>query len=208
MLNTSDGNLKSSGVAKVLMPTLKVRLGLAALSAAFSLVEVVLPFLYGAIAGLDVLVAIAALICNIISLIVALVWIYNLHLDLKNFYNDYPIEPGASLARFMIPFYNLWGIWNTLMTMAGRFKTEAGLIQEMGDALKSWIPKFYGIAILSNILNRAIFRAAMTDPTSVPPILYLITALVDLGLAYVLLEIAKTILTAIHQKANLSNKGV
>jgi hypothetical protein len=105
----------------------------------------------------------------------------------------------------MVPFYNIWGIWDTLMTIAGRFKTEEGLVQEMGNALKSWVLRFYELTLLSNILNRVIFQSALTETYWERPILVLISGIVDLWLAYVLLEIAKTVLTAINHKANLSN---
>ncbi|HEY9647410.1 MAG TPA: hypothetical protein V6C88_13615 [Chroococcidiopsis sp.] len=195
--------LKSTGIAGVMMPTLKVRLWFAIASALFSLTEVVLPFVYAPLEPLDAIVASLALLINLITLVMALIWIYRLHVDLRQLYPDYPITPGGALARFMIPFYNIWGIWNTLMTIAGRFKTEDDIIQAAGNRVKANVPIFYAVSITSNILNRITLQQTLENPESVSAVLVLITTLVDVGLSYILIEIARAAIAGINQKATM-----
>jgi hypothetical protein len=196
----SPMSLQSSGIADILMKSLWVRIGFAGISTFFSLIEVLIPAIYASLESLDGLVALIALIVNITTLILAVVWLHRYHKDLMQLYGDYPITPGGALARFMIPFYNIWGIWNTLTTVAGRFKGEEGVLHDLGASLQSLVPRLYGVAILSNILTRYTLQQSLRDPDSVPGFLWLITALVDLGLAYVLLQIAKVMIQAINTK--------
>lgn len=58
------------------------------------------------------------IIVLIVCIIVFLVWMYRLHADLIQWRRDYPIEPGAALARLMIPIYNFWGLWNVFSTLS------------------------------------------------------------------------------------------
>jgi hypothetical protein len=189
-------------MAGILMNSLWLRLILAAVSCGFSLIELILPPLYAMLMVLDGIVALVVVFVNLTTLILALIWLFKLHEDLKQFYPDYPIGPGGALARFMIPFYNIWGIWNTLTTLAGRFKGENDpKIKESGSSIQSWVPILYVIGAISSVLGRILFRQVLENPETISPVLLLATTAVDVGLAYVLLELGRTMIAGINVKA-------
>ncbi|HEY9623594.1 MAG TPA: hypothetical protein V6C78_24770 [Crinalium sp.] len=197
--------LKSAGTANILLPSLQVRLGLAAVSCGFSLLEVVLPFLYEFLALLDGLVTFVVLLVDLLTIVLSLIWLYQVHSDLKRFYSDYPITPGESLARFMIPFYNIWGIWNTLATIAGRLKSDHNdEIRQQGEIVQSQLPLMYIVNALSIVLTRAAFQQALNNAEAVSPVI-LLTTVVNLGLAYILLDMGKAMIHAMNLKASSRN---
>jgi hypothetical protein len=193
--------LKSASIVNILVPALWVRLGFGALSLLFSLIQVVIPPLYGLLQPLDGLQSVLAILISISTLIMGLIWVYKVHQDLPQFYGEYPISPSQSLAQFMIPFYNIWGIWNTLNTLAQRFIGEP-ITEQFGRAIKAFLPWFYGVAILSNVLNRTILRQEIANPGSVSPFMFLITTIVDLGLDFILLQLGLSMAKGMAGKAN------
>lgn len=197
---TAASSLKSTGVCKLLISLFWVRLGFAIVTTLFSVIEVALPSLYQIITVIDGLQAIGVLVINLSSAIVFIIWIHRIHADLKNLFTDYPITPGGALARFLIPFYNIWGIWNTLSTFAEWFNKEGGDLISLSNKLKSLIPFLYAFTFISRGLDRILFRQAFSEQGEIDPILLLISCVVDVGLAVALLLVSKTMGKILTQK--------
>ena len=198
---TAYKSLKSTGICKLLIRLFRISLGFTISSSLFSLIEVLLPSVYQNIVLIDALQAIVGFLVHLTSFVVFMIWMYRIHVDLKIFFTDYPITPGGSLARYLIPFYNIWGIWNTLSTFAERFSKESGDIKELSDNLKKLIPLLYALSFISNALNRLLLKQALSGDGQMNPILLLITCPIDIGLTIAFLELAKTMGSTITKKA-------
>jgi hypothetical protein len=198
-------SLKSVNLSKLLIQLLWILLIQGGLSIFLSLVGLMLPtrsnsFFINSIVALDGLQTILRLILYyLVVLVMALVWLHKVHHDLRSLYGSYSITPGEALARFMIPFYNLWGIGNTLTTMASQFKSET-LTAANGQSLASFVPFLYATLIFSNFLNRLALQQAFSS-NGANPVLLLGTAIVDTALTFVELKIAQFITGAIRSKA-------
>ncbi|MBC1238188.1 MULTISPECIES: DUF4328 domain-containing protein [Nostoc] len=203
MNNLNDAeSLKSAGVGRLLVRLLWVLLGVGLVSTLFSLLQVIAQPLYQLLAFLDGLVSIISLILGVTSVIVFLIWLHRLHADLKNLFQEYPISPGGAIARFLIPIYSLWGIANTLSTFADRFKGEGGDLTSLSEKVRSLIAPLYGLMIGSNTVGRIAFTEAAKNPNDkFLPVWFLLSCILDVGLTAILLQLAKTMRTAITQKA-------
>ncbi|WP_414567373.1 DUF4328 domain-containing protein [Nostoc sp. CCY 9925] len=203
MNNLNDAeSLKSASVGRFLVRLLWVVLGIGLVSTLFSLLQVIAQPVYQLLAFLDGLVSIVSLIVGVVSIIVFLVWLHRLHADLKNLFHEYPISPGGAIARFLIPIYSLWGIANTLSTFADRFKGEGGDLTSLSEKVRSLIAPLYGFMIGSNAVGRIAFTQAAKNPEDkFLPIWFLLSCILDVGLTTILLQLAKTMRTAITQKA-------
>ncbi|NEU82800.1 DUF4328 domain-containing protein [Nostoc sp. UIC 10630] len=195
-------SLKSAGIARLLVRLLWVLLGFGVASTVLSLLQVIAKPLYGLLASLDALLSIVTLLFSLISIIVFMIWLYRLHADLKDIFKEYPITPGGAIARFLIPIYSLWGIANTLSTFADRFKGEGEDLTRLSEQVRSLIGPLYGCMIGSNLVNRLAFTEAVKNPEDkFLPFWFLFSCILDLGLTAILLQLAKTMRTAITQKA-------
>ena len=195
-------SLKSAGVGRLLVRLLWVLLGFGVASTLLSLLQVIAKPLYELLASLDALLSIVTLLFSLISIIVFMIWLYRLHADLKDIFKEYPITPGGAIARFLIPIYSLWGIANTLSTFADRFKGEGEDLTRLSEQVRSLIGPLYGCMIGSNLVNRLAFTEAVKNPEDkFLPFWFLFSCILDLGLTAILLQLAKTMRTAITQKA-------
>lgn len=97
--------------------------------------------------------------------IIFLVWLYKVHKDLHDLCPPYPISPGGALARVLIPFYNLYGMWNVFSTMAKEFKNHLSL-QETGARLAKYIPYYYLLYLVTTILNTYLSRQPVVESYS------------------------------------------
>jgi hypothetical protein len=203
MNNLNDAeSLKSAGVGRLLVRLLWVVLGVGLVSTLFSLLQVIAQPLYQLLAFLDGLISIISLILGVTSVIVFLIWLHRLHADLKNLFQEYPISPGGAIARFLIPIYSLWGIANTLSTFADGFKNEGGDLTSLSEKVRSLIAPLYGLMIGSNTVGRIAFTEAAKNPNDkFLPVWFLLSCILDVGLTAILLQLAKTMRTAITQKA-------
>ncbi|MGQ4647011.1 hypothetical protein [Lyngbya aestuarii] len=153
--------LKSVGVAKVLLWLLRIFLALDGLSVILTLIELAIPVNPPTIVTLQHLLndlLIPSLVLSLATLLLLFVWIYRLHKDLHQCYSSYPIAAWDSLCRFILPGFNLWGIWNTLMTIAHYFKAETDSLRRCGFLLYRLVPVMYAIFIASYLLKRLIYR--------------------------------------------------
>ncbi|MBN3897972.1 MAG: DUF4328 domain-containing protein [Nostoc sp. NOS(2021)] len=191
-------SLKSAGVGRLLVRLLWVLLGFGIASTLLSLLQVIAQPLYQLLASLDALISIVTSLFNLTSIIVFLIWLYRLHADLRNLFKEYPITPGGAIARFLIPIYSLWGIANTLSTFADRFKVEGDDFTRLSEQVRSLITPLYVFMMGSNFVNRI---AAKNPQDKFLPFWFLLSCILDLGFTAVLLQLAKTMQTAITQKA-------
>lgn len=158
------GMLKSKTVGQKLIVLLWIGLALSILSCILSLsginrahmplFGINLPhltysFYYTQLRLICYLVSLFFTLIYLVTIIFFLIWLYRLHFDLPNLFQDYPISPSGSLARFIIPIYNLWGMWSTYATLSKYFKKETEpTIAHAGKKLKFWLPLLYIVIIL------------------------------------------------------------
>lgn len=203
------GTFKSKGVGQKLITILWIELALLGLSLILSLLEVTVPSIYyGNFELIDGLIVLLMLPIVLIGAILFLVWMYRLHYDLSNAFLDYPISPFGSLARLIIPIYNIWGIWNTFATIADYFKKETAMtIVNAGISLRSWLPFLYIAIVVSNIMGKIAFRAATCsdcDAASFLPILLLAEVISSVFACVVYLQMTRAIFSGMN---DLTSKG-
>jgi hypothetical protein len=195
-------NLRSVGVAKILTQALQIRLGIAIASTLFSLIELIDQTLYKSFASIDELVSLASLFVAVGSVIIFCIWLYRIHVDLKNLFDGYSITPGGSVARFVIPFYSIWGTANIFNTFADKFQPEGGDLSQFGKNVRSLIAPFYGFLIGSNAINRIALRESLKNPNNPSlPMMFFVSAILDVGLSLVFIFLTKEIQSAVNQKA-------
>ncbi len=202
-MNNSDAAtpLKSHGVSRLLMPFAWANVSLNIVSLIFSLFKVIVPTIKVSLQGLQQILAIVSIPVFLIFLVLFLVWLYRLHVDLKVLFNDYPITPGGAIARFIIPIYSIWGMWNALSTFANRFNQEGGELAKCAEYINPLIGGLYSLTITSNMLNRELSKMQTENPEIEPLWLLLLNDLVGLGLSFILLLMVKTMSSAVVAKA-------
>ncbi|MEQ8382610.1 MAG: hypothetical protein RH949_09600 [Coleofasciculus sp. A1-SPW-01] len=137
-----------------------------------------------------------------IIFLLSLVWLHRVHAYLRSHEPDYPITPWGAVARFAIPFYSLWGIWNTLNTLAQRLKQEAKLAH-LGTSLSRWIPWLYITLFGSNILDQMYWHGVNNgNQNSFYPWLFFAYASTTLFLSLVWLKIVRIIWQVIAKTGN------
>lgn len=154
-------NLRSKSLGNVLYNFLWINLGLTALFLINIMITGVVEtgdtFL-----NYDATISLIWGIINIIYGIIFLIWIFNVHRDLQELDTSYPIKPGGAIARVLIPFYNIYGLWNIYSTMADYFKanvTNSG----SGTKLAKYIPFYYILLWGSTIINYLVSGAYADD---------------------------------------------
>lgn len=202
-MNNSDAAtpLKSHGVSRLLMQFAWASVSLNIVSLIFSLFKVIVPTIKVSLQGLQQILAIVSIPVFLIFLVLFLVWLYRLHVDLKVLFNDYPITPGGAIARFLIPIYSIWGIWNTLSTFGKRFHQEGGELAKYTEYTTSSLGGFYALTTTSNMLSREISKMQRQNPEIEPLWLLFLDNLVSLGLSFMLLLMVKSMSSAVVAKA-------
>lgn len=158
---------KSKGIGTILQLFLWVGLCVGILSTVVNIIwgineELFLNYLY----KIDIFFSIFFAALYVMTLVIYLIWIYRIHADLAQLDSNYTISPGAALARIMIPFYSIWGTYNTYSTMAKYFQnrdTDETLGQ--GNTLYSSIPFLYVTLFISNLFGRLIMNDEYITPT-------------------------------------------
>lgn len=142
-----------------------------------------------------------------IAILIILVWLHRLHASLRTIFSEYPITPWGAIARFAIPFYSFWGIWNVLATLANCLKSQEGELARRGASLLRWLPWLYLSLITSNLLNQIYLlqlRHASQDDYS--PWFFVVKNSASLFLSIVWLQIVRIISKAIAQAVNNNSK--
>jgi hypothetical protein len=215
--------LKSAGIGRVLLWLLRFALVFDGFSTILTLIKISLPATPPIITSLQQLrtvpwIAIPLICVSLAILPLSMEWIYHLHKDLRQCYGSYPIDPWKAVIRFIVPIYNIWGIWKTLMTIARHFKVEGGHLRRHGLFLQRLVPVMYGIFTAYYLLDHLRYRYTgsgwdrpiINIPDSLIPVVITGQKILNLGMVFVLLAIAQTIVNAMKLKVlqirNTENK--
>ncbi|MEW6496057.1 MAG: leucine-rich repeat domain-containing protein [Cyanobacteriota bacterium] len=211
----STVQLKSAGVGRVLLWLLRFALAFDGLSTILTLIQISLPVTPPIITALQHLSRVpliaVLLVCSYLAIILlSLVWIYRLHKDLRQCYGGYPIDAEHVLGRSIFPGFNIWGIWNTLMTIARHFKAEADRLHHYGLLLQRLVPLMYSIFTAWYLLDQLRYKydgvvriePIINIPESLVPVRIAGQELLSLGMGFVLLAITQTIFNAMQLKVH------
>ncbi|MCA0987330.1 hypothetical protein [Guptibacillus algicola] len=141
----------------------------------------------------DAVVALVLGVNVLIYTIIYLVWLHKVHNDLREMDSSYPITPGGALARVMVPFYNLYGLWNVYATMATHFK-ESASSHEAGKKLAIYTPIYYFLYLITGFMNSYISFQSDYDPFS---FIWLLTYIGDAALVISYILIIKVVTTGL-----------
>ena len=183
-------SLKSDGAGILLVMVLWLNVGLGVASLLLSLLQVMAPDIYTPVRGFQFVRYYSQIPLGVITVILFLVWMFQLHRDLWALFDLYPITPGESLAQLMIPFYHLWGVWYVFWTLAGRLKSYGGA------ALKLWLPLLYASGVAIQLLNIFVLKESGDVKVSVSPAMWFTT----LGV-YLLFSITELEMTRVIRKS-------
>jgi hypothetical protein len=202
-MNNSDAAtpLKSHRVSRLLIQFAWANVSLNIISVILSSLKAIAANIEAPLQGLQQILLIVTIPVALIFFVLFLVWLYRLHVDLKVLFNDYPITPGGAMARFLIPIYSIWGIWNALSTFANRFNQEGGELAKCAEYMNPTIGGLYFLTITSNMLNREYSRIQRESPEIEPLWLFLLNDVVALGLSCLLLLMVKSMSSAVVAKA-------
>lgn len=91
---------------------------------------------------------------RVITVLLFVVWMFQLHGDMEQRFNRYPIGSGQALLQMLIPIYNFWGIWNIYATLANAFQLRSSTV-EKGREIRSLLPWLFVIAFIANAASRS-----------------------------------------------------
>ncbi|MFE5319418.1 hypothetical protein ACFQ88_11995 [Paenibacillus sp. NPDC056579] len=106
------------------------------------------------IVSIDSFVSISSLLVYYMEIIIFLVWLFQLHKDMKACFSFYPISPWGAMLR-MVPVLNIWGLGDTFTTLGRlieRYDTRHG------KSIKYSIPFLYITFFGLNYINKWIGR--------------------------------------------------
>ncbi|WP_239618124.1 hypothetical protein [Cohnella mopanensis] len=126
--------------------------------------------------SLDGFVGICASVLYYIVLIIYLIWIYRVHVDLRDLFPFYSRTPGMSLACMMIPFFNFYGIPSTYYRM-GQYMQRLPATLKQGRFISGLAAPLITLFFVTSGLNRVITR--MEEPSAT---LYLVSSIFDVAL--------------------------
>jgi hypothetical protein len=94
-----------------------------------------------------------------IIIVVYLIWIYRVHMDLKQLFIYYPRSPGSALACMIVPFYSFYGVPSTYRIIGGHFLHQAKGIEKQGKWVHGLAVPLIICIVATNIFNRVIARS-------------------------------------------------
>ena len=192
---TPANSLKSTGISKLLIVLLQIRLVIAIIPIVFHII----PALLANVDSVNILIGFSlqislSLLMLIVSSIVFIIWIYRIHIDLKNLFTDYPITPGGALTRILVPLYNVWAFPNTIYTFAEWFGEQGSVFKPVDRKLKFLIRMFYGFILASFMLND---NSSISVSADIKPILLI---LLDVAWKVLGLILVKTMQNTVIKK--------
>jgi hypothetical protein len=213
-MNLSTFPLKSTGISRLLLWLLRIVVIVASISTLQQLISVISPAPFSIFVTWQnllksPLISFSFLCIHLAILPLSLIWIYRLHHDLCRCYHGYPIDAWDALWRFILPGYNIWGIWNTLRTIGRYFQAETGRLNRLGMLLSRLVPVLYSIFIGSYLLEQLLYNydylgrieSIKNLPDSIISIAQAGTQLLELAGVIILLLIAQIIIHAMQLKA-------
>ncbi len=143
----------------------------------------------------DVSVSLVTGLNVIIYSIIYLFWLYKVHNDLQDLEKSYPIKPGGALARVLIPFYNLYGLWNVYSTMSDHFR-ENSIVSKNGTRLAKYLPIYYILYLVTTIVNSYLMGQSAEESFST---FWFISYLGDVALIVMYILIINTVSTGLSK---------
>jgi hypothetical protein len=202
-----ETKLKSKGAGRILLLFLWIGFVLSGLIFIFTIPYVyAYDFYYQYLSSMDQFLSTFNVVLYYITVVSFLVWIYKLHADILKYDPNYKVTPGGALIRIMIPFVNIWGLWNTFSNLSSFIK-EKGLGENReGAKLYTLIFFLYLTLYTSSIFNRIYSR-----PIEVNDTLLLLALGIEVGMSIVFLMMVNIITRAINEVAlndNEDQRGV
>jgi hypothetical protein len=133
------------------------------------------------------------------------IWLYFLHRVLKWTFKSYPIRPWGAVARYAIPLYKIWGIWNIFSTLANHLiNDQEEAITHQGRVLKRWIPRLYVGIVLSILVGiTSIILSVNVDETDhISWWFYVVSNAISLGCSVLYLQVVRISHRAVSEKAH------
>jgi hypothetical protein len=195
--------IKSPWIGLILTIFQLAYLGTTILIVLLSVVNVVSPSTYADFEIAYGILVLLGLVLFLALIVTFLIWAYVLHGDLKTLFGRYSITPGSALAQLMIPFYNLWGIWNVFSTLGNQFKWSGGELEGFGSDIRFWLPFLYVMSILARIMDRIVMVQSSHSDDVASPKLVLVSAGLDMMVALIWLVMTRTIVKGVNRVAEL-----
>ncbi|MBP1964199.1 hypothetical protein [Paenibacillus aceris] len=149
--------LKSKSIASILLLFLWASLSISVISAIFRMFYLFgFEFYEQYLSTLDNYFSMSYLFVYYIEIILFLIWLFQLHRDLKGFFDFYPISPWGAIIR-MIPIINLWGLWDTFANVGKYIRRYDN---KLGNSFYYLIPFLYVSFFGLNYINKWIRRSA------------------------------------------------
>ncbi|WP_400162460.1 hypothetical protein ACAF76_002440 [Brevibacillus sp. TJ4] len=146
---------KVEASGKYLFVFLLVHAAATFLSFLFSCIETLAEDVYlEYVLSIDIVVDLFAYIVYWMMLILYLVWIWRLHKEYRQLAPNYPVTPGGALARILIPFYSIVGMWTVYSIMARFLRGYDEMTARYGMRIRFLIPFYYFAHVLSSLVTR------------------------------------------------------
>lgn len=114
--------------------------------------------------SLDGFIEVVSSVLYYIILVIYLIWIYRVHMDLKDIFPFYQRSPGMALACMMVPFFNFYGIPSTYSRIGNHLESLPAA-HKQGRIISGLAAPLIILFLVSSILNRVISKSA-TEPSS------------------------------------------
>lgn len=145
---------------------------------------------------LDQFFSLFSTLIMLVLYILYLVWLFKVHKDFNKLDQEYPISPGGALARVMVPFYNIWGLWNVYSKMAGYLKQNPET-DELGGKLRIYVPIYYILLAVSRGFNQYLTRGTLSGTANLE-IAWILSYAFDLVLTIVFVLMYNSVTSALQ----------
>ncbi|QHE52846.1 hypothetical protein [Pontibacillus sp. HMF3514] len=102
----------------------------------------------------------------ILASFIYLFWIFKVHQDLKSLDENYPNTPWGAIRRIVIPFYNIYGLWNVYSTMEKDFKLSEST-HKLGSTLNTLVPIYFILLFVTRGFNNYITDTSLNEISNV-----------------------------------------
>lgn len=157
---------------------------------------------------IDQLVSTFSFVLYLIVIVTFFTWLVRVHAALRKVYSDYPIKAFGGVVR-MIPPISIWGLYDTFATIGSYLSRNPSLVKD-GDYVRSMIAPLYIALFVSSVINRLLLR----DAVEAADWLFLVGALVDLGMMVIFFFVSRRIHRAVSRlcaenagPASVANSG-
>ncbi|MBF0240724.1 MAG: ankyrin repeat domain-containing protein [SAR324 cluster bacterium] len=176
-----------NATSRKLIRSLKIFLGISLLSLMLSLMDYAQIGYTETMELIDAFVSLVVMICLLITIWFYLRWIYRLHW-LKYFENPhYPVSPGGSLGKVIVPFYNLWGIW-VIYSQLARSWEKTGSLDSESRKLRLLALGLIPLTLVNQIIAYISFKGILPEAQG-----YVLSGLSSLVVGVIWLKIVRQV---------------